>query len=120
MRLKLYRGARMADAMAAVRAELGPEAFILSSRKIAGGFEVTAALPRAAAEPRPDPTTDADPLDRGQALRIHGVPATLIRPLLDGVLAETLARMISFAALPIHPTGRPVAFIGPAGAGKTL
>ncbi len=44
MRLKLYRAASVPDAMARVRAELGPEALILGSRRVTGGVELTAAL----------------------------------------------------------------------------
>ncbi len=44
MRLKLFRAASMAQAMGQVRSELGGEALILSSRRVADGVEVTAAL----------------------------------------------------------------------------
>ena len=44
MRLKLYRAATMTEAMACVRNELGAEALILSTRRVAGGVEITAAL----------------------------------------------------------------------------
>jgi flagellar biosynthesis protein FlhF len=47
MRLKLFRAATMAEAMASVRNELGAEALILSTRRISGGVEITAALDRA-------------------------------------------------------------------------
>jgi flagellar biosynthesis protein FlhF len=44
MRLKNYRAPTMAEAMGLVRAELGTEALILSTRRVADGVEVTAAL----------------------------------------------------------------------------
>ena len=44
MRLKLYRAPAMAQAMARVRAELGPDALILGTRRVADGVEVTAAV----------------------------------------------------------------------------
>ena len=44
MRLKLFRAPAMAAAMAQVRAELGPDALILGTRRVAGGVEITAAL----------------------------------------------------------------------------
>jgi flagellar biosynthesis protein FlhF len=44
MRIKLYNAATMAEAIARVRAELGAEALILSTRRVTGGVEVTAAL----------------------------------------------------------------------------
>src|SRR4051812_17517746 len=69
MRLRLFRAAGMADAMAQLRAALGPDAVILDSRRVAGGVEVTAAAARAANWP------DADAPDRGEPLLIppgHG------------------------------------------------
>jgi flagellar biosynthesis protein FlhF len=50
MRLKRFRAPTMAEAMASVRAELGAEALILDTRRLAGGVEVTAAI-----EPENDP-----------------------------------------------------------------
>ena len=44
MRLKLFRAPGMAEAMAQVRAELGAEALILNTRRVADGVEITAAL----------------------------------------------------------------------------
>src|SRR5271157_1129831 len=53
MRLRLYRAASMAGAMAQVRAELGSDALILATRRVADGVEVTAAL---------EPEDDTPPL----------------------------------------------------------
>ena len=43
MRLKLYRAPTVAAAMAQVREELGADALILATRRVAGGVELTAA-----------------------------------------------------------------------------
>lgn len=53
MRLKLYRGATMNDAMRLVRAELGADALILSTRRVADGVEITAGLEAEDAAPPP-------------------------------------------------------------------
>lgn len=118
MRLKLYRAARMAEAMACVRAELGPDALILATRRVADGVEVTAAL-----EPEPPPpalsSMELDP-ERDRLLAYHDVPAPL-RPTLErGSLDAALATALAFALLPFGPDSRPVLFAGPPGAGKTL
>ena len=44
MRLKLYRARAMTEALAQMRRELGPDALIVGSRRIAGGVEITAAI----------------------------------------------------------------------------
>jgi len=118
MRLRVFRAARMADAMAACRAELGDEAVILSSRRVGGQIEVTAALeaeeplliPPAPAEPAPAATT---------ALAWHNLPAPLADRLGAGPLEATLAATIPFRHLPDGRT-RPILLAGPPGAGKTL
>ena len=51
MRLKLFRAPTVAQAMARVRAELGAEAMILGTRRVADGVEITAALD----DPAPPP-----------------------------------------------------------------
>jgi flagellar biosynthesis protein FlhF len=43
MRLKIYRAASMTQAMAQLRAELGPDALILGARTLRDGVELTAA-----------------------------------------------------------------------------
>jgi flagellar biosynthesis protein FlhF len=112
MRLKLYRAAKMAEAMARVRAELGPDALILSTRRVADGVEITAAL-----EPKPERTDDNPALV--SALDYHGVP-TVVRTLLQrGSLDSALEETFSFAALPLDAP-RPLLLAGPPGAGKTL
>jgi flagellar biosynthesis protein FlhF len=51
MRLRIYRAATIAEAMGLIRAELGAEALIMSTRRVAQGVEVSAALE----QPEPDP-----------------------------------------------------------------
>src|SRR5215813_1260450 len=100
MRLKVYRATNMPGAMARVRAELGGDALILSTRRVADGVEVTAAIE--AEEPAPP-----EPLEPAlrAALRYHGLPA--------GFTPASLA----FATLPLET---PLLFVGPPGGGKTL
>jgi flagellar biosynthesis protein FlhF len=97
MRLKLYRAPSMAQAMAGVRAELGEDALILATRRVADGVEITAAL-ELEEPPQPEPALVA-------ALQYHGVAASLQPSSLD------------FAPLPFDD---PLVFVGPPGAGKTL
>lgn len=117
MRLKIYRAATVAAAMTQVRAELGPEALILGTRRTAGGVEVTAALePAAAASVAP---AASDPAQQ-EALRWHGVPAPLASSLAGAPLEQALAARLRFEALDLLPGSRPILFAGPPGAGKTL
>jgi flagellar biosynthesis protein FlhF len=115
MRLKLYRATTAALAMGRVRAELGPEALILATRRVADGVEVTAALEP---DPPPPPAAAPSPAIRS-ALAWHGVPAGLQARLRGGGdLTAALAAALRFEALP--NAGRPLLFAGPPGAGKTL
>jgi flagellar biosynthesis protein FlhF len=109
MRLKLYRAASVPEAMAQLRAELGPEALILSTRRAGNGVELTAALE---VDDEPPPLAQAD-------LAYHGVPGRLAARLEGPFLAASLAGMLRFGALPIAPT-RPLLMAGLPGAGKTL
>jgi flagellar biosynthesis protein FlhF len=117
MRLKLYRARDVAAAMAQVRAELGVDALILSTRRVGDGVEVTAAL-ETTAPPAPTPAA-ADPA-REAALSWHGVPMPLLRGLLHGGLAEALRGSLGFTPLPLAPGEPPLLLIGPPGSGKTL
>ena len=115
MRLKLYRAPSVNEAMARVRAELGPEALILATRRVAEGVEVTAAL-----EPEEVAAPPADP-ERERLLAWHGVPPTLAKMLAAGPLEAALERTLRFGSLGLEAAGsRPVLFAGPPGAGKTL
>jgi flagellar biosynthesis protein FlhF len=123
MRLKLFRAPRMAEAMARVRAELGEDALILSSRQVGDGVEVTAALepedeaPPLALTPGLKPAVDA-PLRA--ALKYHGVPSALHGTLGRGDLATALDAVCAFVPLPLAAGDPPLLLVGPPGAGKTL
>ncbi|MGC8523251.1 MAG: GTP-binding protein [Acidibrevibacterium sp.] len=123
MRLKLYRAPTMAEAMAALRRELGAEALILGSRRVAGGVEVTAALDPEAASPSGaagDPLAAGGQRERREALAFHAVPEALAALLEEGDLATMLSRHFAFATLPLAAGAAPLLFVGPPGAGKTL
>ncbi len=123
MRLRLFRAPSVAAAMAQVRAELGGEALILSTRRIAGGVELTAGVePDPAANPPPSspPHPPAAPVERADYLAWHGLPAGLARQLAAGPLPFALAAALRFAALPLRPGDPPLLLVGPPGAGKTL
>jgi flagellar biosynthesis protein FlhF len=118
MRLRVIRAARMPDAMAQLRAELGEDAVLLSTRRIPGGVEVTAAQ-----EQDDEPlmiTPDAARPGRAipPDLARHNVPPALAQRLAEGRLAAALAAALGFAALPLG--GGPLLLAGPPGAGKTL
>lgn len=119
MRLKLYRASCVTEAMACVRAELGPDALILATRRVAGGIELTAAL-------EPEEVAAAVPCVRpGDTGRVadllwHGIPPTLAETLAEGDLAASLGRALSFGVLPLSPDDPPLLLVGPPGAGKTL
>jgi flagellar biosynthesis protein FlhF len=118
MKLRVIRAARMADAMAQLRAELGADAVLLSTRRVAGGVEITAAqehddeplliAPGAAASSRAIPAE----------LARHNVPAALAERLAEGRLAAALAGALGFAPLPLGAA--PLLLAGPPGGGKTL
>jgi flagellar biosynthesis protein FlhF len=118
MRLKLYRAADTAEAIALVRAELGGDALILSSRRVQGGVEVTAAL-EPDTEPPPAPLPAPDPR-RAAAFVWHGVPAGLARRLEAGPLPFALSAVLRFEKLALGDAAPPLMVVGPPGAGKTL
>lgn len=115
MRLKVFRAASPVEAMARIRTELGPDALIVSTRRVAGGVEVTAAL-----EPNPEPLPRQKDPQLLAALAYHGVPETLRAAFGAGDLPQALAEQLRFAALPLQQSARPLVFVGPPGAGKTL
>lgn len=129
MRLRLFRAPTMAEAMAAVRAELGEEAVILGSRKVAGAMEVTAALEPSdpilippipqAAQRGPVGQPIIHPA-RPDALLRHNLPPELREKLCGhAALNERLERNLTFAELP-WTEHRPLLLAGPPGAGKTI
>ncbi|MBN9563697.1 MAG: GTP-binding protein [Alphaproteobacteria bacterium] len=119
MRLKLYRASGMAEAMSAIRAELGADALILATRRVGSGVEVTAALPDEEDHPPPAPPPPPDP-ERLASLAFHNVPAAVADQLRHGKLSDALGQALPFAPLPLSQGARPLLFAGPAGAGKTL
>ena len=118
MRLKLFHGANMAEAMAQVRAELGAEAIILEQRRTRHGVEITAAL-------EPDeplliqPLASAAPFVAPGPLDFHNIPPSLSLALAAAPLPQSLAEALAFAPLPLG-LERPLLLAGPPGAGKTL
>jgi len=136
MRMKLYTASGMPEAMALIRDELGIDAVILSSRRVAGGVEVTAALEEPEADPAPlarfpvrevpreiprAPPAPAAPLvhDACPLVR-HGTPEALARKLRNGPLPFALSVVLRFQPLDAAVLVRPLLFVGPPGAGKTL
>lgn len=118
MRLKIFRAARMPEAMAQLREELGADAVILSTRRTAQGIEITAAL-----EPEEPwlipPASIAPPAAPSGPLAFHNPPAALVAALARGPLDQALAGTLGFAPLP-EGRDRPLMLVGPPGAGKTL
>jgi flagellar biosynthesis protein FlhF len=115
VRLKLYRAATASEAIGRVRAELGADALILNTRRVADGVEITAAL-----EPGDPPPAAPVAAPSSSALRFHGVPEVLARRLGGASLRAALASVLSFEPLPLARGGPPLLLAGPPGAGKTL
>ena len=102
MRIRIFRAATLARAMAQIRAELGPEALILSDRVRDGFVEVTAALEindppelRAPAQPR-SAAEDLEPFVRPSRPRTPPAPrdaptSNAARPAGPSFLETTLA-----------------------------
>jgi flagellar biosynthesis protein FlhF len=123
--------------MAQVRAELGPDALILSTRRNAEGIELTAALdPSDMREPPPRPAAGeteaalAASQERpgrsgsnaaaSSLFSYHGLPAPLAARLSGPDLAASLRASLRFGMLPIERDGPPMLLAGMPGAGKTL
>ena len=120
MRLKLFRAPDVRTAMQAVRDELGPDALILATRRVAGGVEITAALD-GNAQPPLEPAPLPDPA-RAALLQWHGLPETLREKLSAGRgrLEAVLPKHLLFGTIDLRPQAPPVLLTGPPGAGKTL
>ncbi|MBP0494493.1 hypothetical protein [Roseomonas indoligenes] len=103
--------------MAECRQALGPDALILSTRRTATGVEVTAALEPAEEEPPSPPPFPPSVPAVPDPLARHNLPPAL-RPSIGAGGAASLAAVFRFAALP--DAARPLALVGPPGAGKTL
>jgi flagellar biosynthesis protein FlhF len=113
MRLKLFRAPNMADAIAQVRAQLGGEALILNTRKVASGIEITVALESETTQTLPDK-------GRLAALVWHGIPRDLHPALAHANLEAALTQAVRFEKLLLSSHESPVMLTGPPGAGKTL
>jgi len=141
MRLKSFRAASVAEAMQQVRDHFGENAVIVSTQRNPGGdgVRVTAAVEEpdameaAAAEYDPGPVDAVDAIDVvSQTLDFHGLPSALADRLLGissnlllddpaAALAVALDAAISFEPLPAGARPeRPLMFVGPSGAGKTV
>jgi flagellar biosynthesis protein FlhF len=118
MRLRTIRAPGMAEAMARLRAEMGEEAVILSTRRTGDGVEVTAAEevddePLVIAPQSAMPARAIPP-----ALLRHNLPTALAARLGGAPLPAAIAAAFRFAPLPMD--GTPLLLAGPSGAGKTL
>jgi flagellar biosynthesis protein FlhF len=103
MHLKRYRSETVKDALRAVRAELGPDALVLSSRSVlATGvrgllgkreIEITAAAERhvQSAERHPTPPAGAKARKRAVGRAVHEIAARLKASGLDSTFAEHVA-----------------------------
>lgn len=158
MRLKTFSAKTMGEVMDLVRAELGPDAIIVSidQGKKVGGVRVTAAVdstaptvrqgPAPDMQSRPSPATaeeeetlierasfisrEYDKADLTAVLNHHGFPYELASRLNEGAgamaaaslpeaLGGALETVITCGAI-TAPAPRPVMFVGPPGAGKTV
>ncbi|MBK8160563.1 MAG: GTP-binding protein [Rhodospirillaceae bacterium] len=131
MRLRSFNAPSIKDAMALVKAELGPDAVILNTEQIGRAFKITAALDRDAILAQPRPNTSQDPLDAiAQALDFHRVAPALAERLthqaanvlLDSphqALASALRARFPVQALTDRQPTRPIMLVGLPGAGKT-
>jgi flagellar biosynthesis protein FlhF len=131
MRLRTYNAPSIKEAMALVKAELGPDAVILNTEQIGRAFKITAALDREAILAQPRAALALDPLDAiAQALDFHRVPSALAERLTHqaaSVLMENphqalaAALRLRFPAQPLteRKPARPVMLVGLPGAGKT-
>lgn len=146
MRIKTITAPKMADALAIIRQQLGPEALILSTRKVNGEHGPTLEITAAVADEEPTSkaveTHDATELTRRPAppsplfnstLEAHGIPNALIHKVtaaLPGLqsagfaqeegLEMLLTKLLAFKSpLEILTQGKAHLFIGPHGGGKT-
>jgi len=141
MRLKSFYGQNMTEAMRSVREALGDNAIIVATRDDEmGGVRVTAAIEESTtASPAQKPSFSPSPDQEGSeaieliatALLQHQVTHDLAERLLatatqfaseDPLLAlgAAMDTHFKFFPLPDEGGGKPLMFVGPPGAGKTL
>ena len=138
MRLKSFHGPNLTDAMRMVREALGAEAIIVATRDDdMGGVRVTAAIddpePARAVVPAAAQLAESpEAIDRiAEALARHQTPAPIAERLLatatqfatyDPVLALGAAfdAHLQFQPIVEDKFDKPLMFVGPPGAGKTL
>jgi len=126
MRLRTFIGRSSAEAMAAVRAALGPDAVIVSAQDDGNGnTRVTAALDDG------DGSPDVPAIDTvlGEALEFHGTSPVMRAWIVSNALQaafdtplEALAAGLghSFRFAPITAQDRAILLVGPPGSGKTV
>lgn len=135
MRLRTFTAPTIADAMQLVRNELGPDAVILSTRRLGKkGVEVTAGLESsdgAGDVLTPGAAGTIEAVDAvGTALEFHGLPPVIADRLLAAAadllaedpvmaLAGALDAQFGFAPLKTLFGREPVMLVGMPGAGKT-
>ena len=129
MQLRTFTAATMSEAMALVRARLGPEAIIVNTEEgDDGNTRVTAAVER---EERLAPGIEPDVIDLlNEALSGHGLAPLLVEKILcaalpfdtqDPLLALSSAFATLFGFAPLDgEVRRPLLLVGPPGAGKTV
>jgi len=137
MRLKSFHGPSLTDAMRQIREALGEEAIIVATRDDEmGGVRVTAAIedaePARAAIPASATEEGSEAIDIiADALARHQVPVAIAERLLatatqfandDPILSLGAAFDTHLQFLPIidEKSDKPLIFVGPPGAGKTL
>ena len=136
MRLKTFHGPNMGDVMRQLRESFGEDAIIVSTEqdKNGTGVRVTAALDaseKVIALPNILNLRAPAPLDEviGDALAAHGTPRRtadrLLHVMRDGgeacsALGHALGQVFGFEPLGEVAGPRPIALVGPPGAGKTV
>lgn len=132
MRLRIFEAPSMAEALQQMRRVLGDEAVIVASQEGAGRVRLTAAVDvdghDLAALLAP---AGSEPVRRVlmECLQFHAVPAGCRERLLAGIEAAAATEPVAtltavlearFRFEPVTlPAGRPIALVGPSGAGKT-